>query len=82
MPTPSPLPTRLPQRKVLDQFHAMRGSSWRVVDASQSIDAIQQQLREQAAAVVARCQRGTSPVGKLWEGAQAGAGAPLSEINQ
>ena len=69
------------QRKVLEQFHAMRDSSWRVIDASQSIDNIQQQLREQAAAVVARCQRGATPLGQLWEGAAPGGGAPLADIN-
>jgi len=61
------------QRRVLEQFHAMRNSSWRVIDAAQPIEAIQQQLREQAAAVVARCQRGTAPLGQLWEGGKSGA---------
>lgn len=61
----------------------MRDSSWRVIDASQSIEAIQQQLREQAAAVVARCQRGAAPLGRLWEGGKAAAGGagPLADIN-
>ncbi|KAL4425852.1 hypothetical protein ABPG75_009868 [Micractinium tetrahymenae] len=71
------------QRKVLDQFQALRDSSWRMIDASQSIEDIQQQLREQAAAVVARCQRGAAPLGRLWEGGRAAAagGAPLADIN-
>jgi dTMP kinase len=69
------------QRKVLEQFQAMRDSSWRVIDASQPIDDIQQQLRKQAAAVVARCQRGATPLGQLWEGAASGGGAPLADIN-
>lgn len=71
------------QRKVLDQFHAMRDSSWRVIDASQPIEEIQQQLREQAAAVVARCQRGATPLGRLWMGGKAAtASAPaLADIN-
>ena len=66
----------MPQRKVLEQFQGMRDGSWRVVDASQPIDAIQQQLREQAAAVVARCQRG-APLAQLW--GAAGAAAPLAD---
>lgn len=57
----------------------MRDSSWRVIDASQAIDDIQQQLREQAAAVVARCQRGGEPIKQLWGGGE-GSGAPLAEI--
>ncbi|KAI3438555.1 hypothetical protein D9Q98_000983 [Chlorella vulgaris] len=69
------------QRKVLDQFAAMRSSSWRMIDASQPIDAMQRQLREQAAVVVARCQRGTEAVGKLWESGAVG-GAPLTQLNQ
>lgn len=62
---------------MLEQFGALRDSSWRVIDAGQPIDDIQQQLREQAAAVVARCQRG-APLGQLWGGAAA---APLTDIN-
>ncbi len=62
---------------MLEQFQAMRDSSWRVIDASQPIDAIQQQLREQAAAVVARCQRGGAPLGQLW--GAAGPAAPLAD---
>ena len=61
---------------MLAQFHAMRDSSWRVVDAAQPIDAIQAQLREQAAAVVARCQRGAAPLGTLWGGSS---GAALTD---
>lgn len=68
-----------PQRKVLEQFQGMRDSSWRVIDASQSIEDIQQQLREQAGAVVARCQRGGEPIKQLWGGGEEG-GAPLAEI--
>ncbi|KAI7842281.1 hypothetical protein COHA_003922 [Chlorella ohadii] len=67
------------QRKVLEQFQGMRDSSWRVIDASQSIEDIQQQLREQAGAVVARCQRGGEPIKQLWGGGEEG-GAPLAEI--
>ena len=67
------------QRKVLEQFQAMRDSSWRVIDATQSIEDIQQQLREHAAAVVARCQRGGEPLKHLWGGGEGG-GAPLAEI--
>lgn len=73
-------PTAPLQRKVLDQFHSMRDSSWRVIDASQPIEAIQQQLREQAAAVVTRCQRGAVPLGALWGGSSAaGGGAALAD---
>lgn len=78
-PGASAHPSFLPQRKVLEQFQAMRDSSWRVIDASQAIDDIQQQLREQAAAVVARCQRGGEPIKQLWGGGE-GSGAPLAEI--
>ena len=56
----------------------MRDSSWRVIDASQSIEDIQQQLREQAAAVVARCQRGGEPLRQLWGGSEGGS-TPLAE---
>ena len=60
----------------------MRDNSWRVIDATQSIDDIQQQLREQAAAVVARCQRNASPLGQLWAGSgRPGSGAPLADIH-
>lgn len=61
----------------------MRDASWRVVDASQPIDAIHQQLREAAAAVVARCQRGGVPVGQLWgkPGGGSSGGTPLAERN-
>jgi predicted GTPase len=67
---------------VLQQFHAMRDSSWRIVDAMQPIDAIQQQLREQAAALIARCQQGGHPVKRLWEGMQEANTSPLKELNQ
>jgi hypothetical protein len=71
-----------PQRKVLEQFHAMRASSWRMIDATQSVEAIQQQLREQAAAVIKRCQSGAAPIGQLWGGARAPGVAPLTELNR
>ena len=67
------------QKKVLEQFQSLRGPAWRMVDASQSVEAIQQQLREAAGAVVARCARG-APLGRLWEGGEAG-GQPLAEIS-
>lgn len=53
--------------QVLEQFLAMRDASWHVVDASQPIDTIQQQLREAAAAVVQRCQAGQEPLRRLWD---------------
>mgnify|MGYP007061235360 FL=1 len=53
---------------MLKQFHAMAADSWHIVDASQPIDAIQQQLRQQAAAVVERCKQGGQPLRQLWNG--------------
>lgn len=53
---------------MLKQFSALRDSSWQVVDASQPIDAIQQQLQALAAAAVERCRQG-EPLRALWDGA-------------
>ncbi len=70
---------RLALPQVLKQFHAMRADSWQIVDASQPIEAIQQQLRELAAAVVERCRQG-QPLLRLWDGAplQSGGGGSSS----
>lgn len=70
------------QRKVLQQFHAMRDDSWHVVDATQPIDAIQQQLRVHAAAVIASCQQEGRPLKRLWEGVQGARALPLKQVNQ
>ncbi|GAB4823974.1 hypothetical protein N2152v2_011020 [Parachlorella kessleri] len=56
------------QQEVLKQFHAMAADSWYTVDASQPIDAVQQQLRQQAAAVIERCKQGGQPLRQLWDG--------------
>ena len=47
----------------------MRGEGWEVLDAGQSIEAVQQQLRALAGAAVERCRQGGQPLRMLWDGA-------------
>lgn len=54
--------------QVLKQFHLMMDESWQVIDASQSIEAIQSKLRQHAAAAIEKCRHG-EPLRQLWDGA-------------
>ena len=55
------------QSSVLHQFDALRGPTWRLVDASRSISEIQDELREAAVAVVEQCASGGVPLRVLWQ---------------
>lgn len=59
-----------PSLQVLKQFRALQGEGWQVLDAAQSIDAVQQQLRAGAGAAVERCRRGSQPLQRLWDGGE------------
>lgn len=55
------------QQAVLQQFQLLMDPSWRVVDAGQSIEAVQAQLQEAAEGVVQRVQASNAPLGMLWD---------------
>lgn len=58
------------QARVKQCFEGLRQPDWCVVDASQSIEAIHEQIWAHAQAVVARCAAGQAPLRQLWDGAE------------
>jgi dTMP kinase len=65
------------QKAVLKHFEELRDPSWRVIDASGSMEAVQTELREAAGAVVRRCGAGGAPLRRLW-----GGGEPLAPVDR
>ncbi|KAI4346363.1 hypothetical protein L6164_007264 [Bauhinia variegata] len=53
------------QKKVAESYKALRDNSWMVVDASQSIDHVENELRDKVLECVLDCQKG-NPISHLW----------------
>ena len=53
------------QRKVKENFESLMTPQWKVLDASQSIEALSRQIREIADATIESCAN--TPIGDLWK---------------
>ncbi|WIA12179.1 hypothetical protein OEZ85_012250 [Tetradesmus obliquus] len=72
------------QDRVRAVFQQLKEPSWLVVDASQSVEQIHEQILAEALQVVRRCKEG-QPIQQLWGAAAAAAGedrTPLAEQQQ
>eukprot|EP00744_Colponema_vietnamica_P027068 GILI01040416.1.p1 GENE.GILI01040416.1~~GILI01040416.1.p1 ORF type:complete len:228 (+),score=45.68 GILI01040416.1:63-746(+) len=72
------------QRKVRDTFFKLRTEfdtpeKWKVLDATQSLEAIQLQIRELVRSTQEACAQ--SPIGRLWEGETSSSSGSSSTIN-
>ncbi|KAL2649288.1 hypothetical protein R1flu_017416 [Riccia fluitans] len=56
------------QRRVATYYQAMRDSTWQTVDANQSVDEVQEALREAAVSVIQSCKSGAELL-RLWPAA-------------
>ncbi|KAL3679643.1 hypothetical protein R1sor_022599 [Riccia sorocarpa] len=53
------------QRRVATYYQAMRDSTWQIVDANQSVEEVQEALREAAVSVIQSCKSGAELL-RLW----------------
>ncbi len=54
------------QERVAKQFAALREDWWTVVDASQSFDQVELEIRAAAETAVKKCANGEAPIRHLW----------------